>query len=207
MQPSAAGSTDKVGWGLLITVPVCVVLAVIFLLTGLKTSGKPVAAKALDPSWYTPRTARGELLKNKSMVGRCFLCHAYWVGPPDPNVVRPRFAHATIRLDHGANNRCYNCHHIYDRSNYTADDGSRIMPSNVVKLCARCHGLKYRDWLNGTHGVRRGKWNARTVFERQTFACTQCHDPHAPRFKFKNFAPPPVWPAKFVRRKAETFEH
>ncbi len=29
-----------------------------------------------------------------------------------------------------------------------------------------------------------------------------CHDPHSPRFTFKDFAPPPVWPAKFVRRPA-----
>jgi hypothetical protein len=91
---------------------------------------------------------------------------------------------------------------IQDRNKYTADNGSGIMAVNVEKLCARCHGLIYNDWMAGTHGVRRGQWNARTPFERVTFKCTQCHDPHSPRFSFKDFAPPPVWPAKFVRRLA-----
>jgi hypothetical protein len=33
----------------------------------------------LQPEWYSVATARGEELKNKPMVGNCFLCHAYWV--------------------------------------------------------------------------------------------------------------------------------
>jgi molybdopterin-containing oxidoreductase family iron-sulfur binding subunit len=64
-------------------------------------------------------------------------------------VVRPRFAHAVIQLDHGANDRCYNCHLIQDRNKYAANDGSGIMAGNVEQLCARCHGLIYNDWSAG----------------------------------------------------------
>lgn len=202
MASASNGSDDGSKWGLIIAAPVFLVLAVVFVVSSLGPSGPRTTAEALEPSWYTPKTARAEVLENKVMVGNCFLCHAYWVGMPDPQVVRPRFAHHVIKLDHGANDRCYNCHLIQDRNMYTANDGSGIMPVKVEQVCARCHGLIYNDWMKGTHGIRRGKFLAQTAFEIQTFTCTQCHDPHAPRFKFKEYAPPPVWPENFVRRSA-----
>ena len=102
-------------WGLFITVPICLILIAYFLTSGLKPSDKQAAVENLKTAWYTPKTARGDDLANKSMVGNCFLCHAYWVGIPDPTVVRPRFAHANIELNHGTNDRCFNCHLIHDR--------------------------------------------------------------------------------------------
>ena len=194
-------------WGLIIAVPACLVLVIYFLVSGLITSDRQVETKPLNPTWYTPKTARGEELENKVMVGNCFLCHAYWVGIPNPEVVRPKFAHSIIKLNHGANDRCYNCHLIQDRNKYTANDGSGIMPVNVEKMCARCHGLIYNDWQSNTHGVRRGKWSTETLFEIETFKCTECHDPHSPRFQFREYAPPPIWPVKFIRRSAEEIEH
>ena len=203
MNPAADGSSGDKNWGILLVVPACAVLFIVFLALSLIAPGEQKAAEPLEPDWYTPATARGEDLKNKVMVGNCFLCHAYWTGIPDPDVVRPPFAHAAIKLDHGANDRCYNCHLIQDRNKFTANDGSGIMPGNVQKLCARCHGLIYKDWLAGTHGVQRGKWMTPAAFELRNFKCTQCHDPHAPIFQFKKYAPPPVWPKHFVRRSAE----
>jgi hypothetical protein len=202
MKSASHGSGSNSNWGLFITVPVCLILVIYFLTSSLKTPDQEVTAEPLNPAWYTPKTARGEALENKVMVGNCFLCHAYWVGIPNPDVVRPQFAHSVIKLNHGANDRCYNCHLIQDRNKYTANDGSGIMPVNVEKMCARCHGLIYKDWQSGTHGVRRGKWSAQTVFERETFTCTECHDPHSPVFQFKEYAPPPVWPDTLVRHSA-----
>lgn len=194
-------------WGLILTVPLCLVLAVYFLISGLIPTETEDPAKALEPVWYELKTARGEVLKTKVMVGNCFICHTAWVGIPEPDVVRPRFAHGVIKLDHGANDRCFNCHLIQDRNKYTADDGSGIMPKNVHELCARCHGLVYNDWLEGTHGIRRGKWSPQTQFERKNFVCTECHDPHSPKFEFKEYTPPPVWPDKYIRRSAENIEN
>jgi hypothetical protein len=202
MNTASHGSGSDRNWGLFITVPVCLILVVYFLTASLKTLDRQVTAERLNPAWYTPKTARGEALANKVMVGNCFLCHAYWVGIPNPDVVRPQFAHSVIKLNHGANDRCYNCHLIQDRNKYTANDGSGIIPVNVEKMCARCHGLIYKDWQSGTHGVRRGKWSAQTVFERETFTCTECHDPHSPVFQFKEYTPPPVWPDTLVRHSA-----
>ena len=166
----------------------------------------PATIKPLEPAWYALKTARGEDLKTKTMVGNCFICHTAWIGIPDPDVVRPRFAHSNIKLDHGSNDRCYNCHLIQDRNKYTADDGSGIMHNRVEMLCARCHGLVYKDWVEGTHGLRRGKWSPQTPFERKNFTCTECHDPHSPKFRFKDYAPPPRWPAKYIRRSAEAMK-
>jgi hypothetical protein len=202
MNPATSGSTKNSNWALLLIIPLCLVLGVVFLATTFGVSDGEATVQALDPAWYSHETARGATLKNKIMVGNCFLCHAYWTGIPDPDVRRPKYVHGVIALEHGANNRCYNCHLIHDRNKYAADDGSGIMPENVEQLCARCHGLVYNDWQAGTHGVRRGKWDAQTQFDRQTFDCTHCHDPHAPKFEYKVFAPPPVWPEKFIRSDA-----
>lgn len=152
----------------------------------------------LDPKWYTPKTARGEILKNKTLVGNCFICHSTLI--PGPGVVQPKFGHKKIDLKHGLNDRCYNCHYILDRNKFTPDHGPGIVHANIEKLCARCHGLIYNDWLSGTHGIWRGKWSAQTEFEREIFDCTQCHDPHSPRFQFTEYAPPPIWSDKFIRR-------
>lgn len=207
MNSTSNGAHKLTNWGLILTVPVCVILAILFIISSVSESGHPITAEPLEPVWYTPQTARGDDLKNKVMVGNCYLCHAYWVGIPDPDVVRPEFAHGVIKLNHGANDRCYNCHLIQDRNKYAANDGSGIMHGNVEKMCARCHGLIYNDWQNGTHGVRRGQWSAQSVFERQTFDCTECHDPHSPRFLFKTYAPPPVWPDKYIRRTIKITDH
>ena len=203
MNTPSQGSGGASSWGLLITIPICLILIIYFLVSGFGSADTQEPEASLKPAWYTPKTARGEILENKSMVGSCYLCHAYWVGIPDPTVIRPKFAHATIELNHGTNDRCFNCHLIQDRNKYTANDGSGIMHVNVEQLCARCHGLIYKDWQGGTHGVRRGQWMPQTEFERINHDCTECHDPHSPDFQFKEYTPPPVWPDKFVRRSAE----
>lgn len=188
--------------GLLLTVPVCLLLIIIFLVSASKPPEEKPKAEPLSPAFFTPATAREEILPTKVMVGNCSICHAYWVGIPDPDVVRPRFAHRVVKLEHGANDRCYNCHLIEDRNKYTANGVSGIMHQNVEQLCARCHGLIYKDWQAGIHGVRRGQWNPETVFDVEVIGCTECHDPHSPKFVFKKFAPPPVWPKHFVRTAA-----
>jgi hypothetical protein len=196
-------SEQKHNYGLLVTVPVCLLLALVFVFV---TSGPArqtgqAVVQPLSPAWYTPELPREEYRKNAVMVGNCFLCHAFWVKqPPDPTVRTPLFAHAAVKLNHGSNNRCYNCHLIIDRNKFVRNDGTGIMPQIPEQVCKRCHGLIYNDWQAGTHGARRGKWLVNKKFDQQTFTCTNCHDPHNPKFRFVNFAPPPTWPAKLVRQ-------
>ena len=190
-------------WWKLPSIFFCLTLSLFFVFHSARDSRTEEPIPRLDPKWYTPKTARGEELKNNVIVGNCFLCHAYWVPIPNPDIVRPLFAHPTVKLDHGSNDRCFNCHLISDRNKYVANDGSGIMHTNVEKLCARCHGLVYKDWLSGTHGINRGMWRPKSVFDQERATCTECHNPHSPVFKFNEYAPPPTWPGKFIRITAE----
>lgn len=191
-------------WGLILLTVVCLVCTGGFIFQSKSSLLQPNTPTPLENKWYLEETARGEMVQNKSIVGNCHICHAYWVPiPKSKQTSNPRFAHANLKLNHGSNDRCYNCHQISDRNNYVANDGSGIMVQTVEKLCERCHGLIYNDWLSGTHGKWIGDWNAAETKNRKTFSCTECHDPHDPMFKYDVSAPPPVWADKFIRTRAE----
>lgn len=191
-------------WWLFFFIPALVLLGFFFLYQTLQESQAVSEPEPLQPDHYTLTTARGKELINKSIVGNCFICHAYWVPiPRTEQNSEPRFAHANITLNHGKNDRCYNCHMISDRNKYVADDGTGIIPQLSEKLCARCHGLIYDDWLMGTHGKWTGKWLVSEKGDRTSYSCTQCHDPHDPAFTYKTIAPPPIWPDKYIRTKVD----
>lgn len=189
-------------WWLILTIPLFILLAIYFL--SLHYTADAIAEKSapevLKPEWYRVDTARGEYRENATIVGNCHICHAFWVPiPQSAQTSNPRFAHANLQLNHGGNDRCYNCHQIADRNMYVADDGSAILNQTPEKMCARCHGLIFNDWQAGTHGKWTGKYTPANYFERITYTCTECHDPHDPKFKYNILAPPPVWPKKYIR--------
>ncbi len=192
---------------LFITVPLCCLLVIVFIVSGFTFKSPVPPAKPLSSKWYIPETPRENIIENEVVVGNCWICHAMWVPVPDPNVIRPIGAHPEVILKHGKNKRCYNCHMITDRSRYTSDDGKGLLYTNVAQLCGRCHGIVYRNWLNGTHGVNRGKWAPKKPFDVTKFQCNYCHDPHQPKYKFRHMAPPPTWDKKFIRtKKVEIFK-
>lgn len=195
-------------WWLLLFVPILILLSgYLFFFRSLPASSTAADPAPLEPAWYKIETARGAILEEKSIVGNCFLCHAYWVPIPRSNLTsNPRFAHANIKLNHGTNDRCYNCHMISDRNKYVADDGSAIMVQLPEQLCKRCHGLIYNDWQLGTHGKWTGKWAGGLQGEKKIYTCTECHDPHDPKYKYAIIAPPPTWPGKYVRSKIDNHD-
>lgn len=196
MKDEKTNTDGNIGTPFVILTVVFVLLIIVFLFSGF-SHGPDKAPGKLDPAFHTPETARGELLKTKSLVGQCFICHMGML--PDPDVIRPMFNHLSIKLNHGKNDRCYNCHLIQDRNLFTPDYGPGIVHQKMEQLCARCHGIIYNDWINGTHGSKRGYWQHPDQFNTQTFSCTHCHDPHMPQFQYKKYTPPPVWPDKFIR--------
>lgn len=183
-----------------VVLPGSIILVLIFIFWGSEKPDIPNPVP-LKSDWYRVETARGEILENTVLPGHCFICHSVQI--PDQTVVQPAFAHATVKLEHGVNNRCYNCHHIYDRDKLAGDGESKIHFSNPEQLCARCHGIIYRDWSAGTHGLRQGKWLLAIGESAKNFTCTECHDPHAPKFNYAVVAPPPVWPEKTIRHTRE----
>lgn len=118
-------------------------------------------------------------IQNGPFRQTCRECHDVF---PSPDVPRsPMLQHTHIVLDHGLNDRCYNCHAREDRDRLALVDGTRLGFDQVPRLCAQCHGTAWRDWQNGTHGRTSGYWD-RTRGESVRLACTQCHDPHAPAY-------------------------
>ncbi|MFH1115679.1 MAG: hypothetical protein V1792_17355 [Pseudomonadota bacterium] len=100
--------------------------------------------------------------------------------------------HRNIQLNHGGVRVwCLDCHHP-DKRNYLLplSDGKLITFEHSYLLCGKCHGTKFRDWRNGIHGKRTGSWNGR----KQYLLCTNCHDPHQPKFKPISPMPPPEKP-------------
>ncbi len=109
--------------------------------------------------------------------------------------------HKNLKLNHGGTRVwCLDCHNPDDR-NYLLplSDGKPIDFEHSYLLCGKCHGTKYRDWRNGIHGRRTGKWNG----EKTYYRCVTCHDPHSPKFKPIEPMPPPKkpWTPKETKAK------
>ena len=84
--------------------------------------------------------------------------------------------HVDLKLNHGSNDNCLNCHHKTNRDAYVAHDGKEIPSDKPEELCSQCHGMIYRDWKVGIHGRARGSWN-RAEEGWHSLVCTECHAP------------------------------
>jgi hypothetical protein len=109
----------------------------------------------------------------------CMDCHRLFESREE--TPRRLTQHRDIVLDHGLNDRCFNCHDREDRNRLALRGGRTVAYSNVPRLCAKCHGPTYRDWQLGMHGKSLGQWNPRSPGQRR-LQCSECHDPHAPAF-------------------------
>ena len=110
---------------------------------------------------------------------------------------RPFNEHKDIKLAHGENRFCLNCHHQTNRNAFVDYDGAEIAQADVVRLCAKCHGTIYRDWEAGVHGRENGFWKT-DAGPKTKLRCIQCHDPHSPKFKDMQ----PLAPLRYPSRAA-----
>jgi DNA-directed RNA polymerase subunit RPC12/RpoP len=151
--------------------------------------GEPVAvdAKATDP---TPVRAPQlqPIYKTGAYTYRCSDCHKIIPSPGETD--RPLTQHRDIRLQHGVNTRCFNCHHRTNRDAFVDDYGREIPWDQPQLLCQKCHGLVYRDWEHGAHGRTNGYWN-KAQGPQTRRRCIECHDPHCPPFAAMAPAPGP----------------
>ena len=180
------------------TVRAVIIPVVIFALAGVLLADlwpftSPIPPATATPSWATnPSTVRQPKLRPEiTLAGytyRCSDCHNLFPSPRE--TTRTLSQHRDIILEHGINNRCFNCHHRENRDAFADDSGNPISYDQPQLLCAKCHGPVYRDWLNGSHGRTNGYWDSRRgPVERAK--CIQCHDPHVPPFASMHPAPAP----------------
>ena len=136
-----------------------------------------VAASEID---FTPRPVLGDPPKAVINVFErtCMDCHRIIDAQPKSENLNQ---HANIKLEHGINTRCVTCHHPTDRDQLATLDDKTFRYAESAALCGQCHGPVYRQWERGAHGKTLGFWNTE-LGESQHLTCTQCHDPHHPRF-------------------------
>lgn len=139
------------------------------------------------------RAVHGLHLVKMGWVYNCMDCHRILEARWRPE--QPMAEHERITLRHGENRFCLNCHHATNRNVFSDYDGSEIAESDVVRLCAKCHGTIHRDWRAGIHGRRNGYWKA-AAGARSQLSCIQCHDPHEPKFPSLMPLAAPTYPAR-----------
>jgi hypothetical protein len=143
-----------------------------------------------------PRQTVGLDLVKNGWTYNCMECHKLL--PARWQYDRPLNEHKDIKLDHGNNRFCLNCHHATNRNAFMDYDGSEIAQADVVLLCAKCHGPTYRDWKAGVHGRANGFWKA-DLGDKTKLRCIQCHDPHHPKFQAMKPLPPLRYPVRAVQ--------
>ncbi|UCD76585.1 MAG: hypothetical protein JSV91_06605 [Phycisphaerales bacterium] len=109
----------------------------------------------------------------------CMNCHGLFESRPE--TARRLTQHQHIVLDHGLNDRCFNCHDNEQRDMLALRGSKKIPYKQVARLCAKCHGPTYRDWQQGMHGKALLRWDPDDP-GRRPLRCSECHDPHAPAF-------------------------
>jgi len=141
-----------------------------------------------------PRKTVGLDLVKAGWTYNCMECHKLFPARWHYHD-RPFVEHKDIKLEHGNNRFCLNCHHPTNRNAFVDYDGSQIAEADVVRLCAKCHGTIYRDWQAGVHGRENGYWNT-TMGDKTRLRCIQCHNPHSPKFKPMKPLPPLRYPPR-----------
>lgn len=155
---------------------------------------KPMAASAVRDKGIhdiTPlRGERGPLrLHQDGDVYECSMCHDGFEGDLGEEALQG--AHAAITFDHGRNVFCLNCHHPKNSDAYDNFRDEEIPGDQPTQLCAKCHGLHYREWRQDIHGRVNLYWDKK-YGEQVKLDCIQCHDPHRPKIPSMKPEPPPV---------------
>jgi hypothetical protein len=111
----------------------------------------------------------------------CSTCHSV----REPNLANRTPAdldqfHQNMPLAHGKM-ACYACHNPDDSDALRLADSTRLDYTDVMTLCAQCHGPQAKDYAHGAHGGMNGYWDL-SRGPRTRNNCIDCHDPHVPKF-------------------------
>jgi formate-dependent nitrite reductase cytochrome c552 subunit len=127
----------------------------------------------------------------------CATCHATKPANTTSKLGTPLTQfHQGLVGQHG-NLSCTSCHNPADGySSLRLADGKSVAYSEVMTLCAQCHGPQFRDYQHGAHGGMAGYWD-RTKGGQVRNNCIDCHDPHGPKY-------PTVQPARGPNDRFQT---
>lgn len=111
----------------------------------------------------------------------CSTCHSTRQPNPDNKTTEDlNEFHGSLAIAHGSLS-CLSCHNADDYDSLKLADGRRIEFSDVMTLCAQCHGPQMKDYEHGAHGGMTGYWDL-SRGPRTKNNCIDCHPPHAPQF-------------------------
>jgi cytochrome c553 len=148
------------------------------------------AARSQDPPFVTtirrpsgPPVIELQHADPQGRVGSvaCSTCHS--VRPPNMANRKPADLdqfHQNMPMAHGEL-ACYSCHNPTDSDSLHLADSTPLDYSDVMTLCAQCHGSQAKDYAHGAHGGMNGYWDL-SRGPRTRNNCIDCHDPHVPKF-------------------------
>lgn len=142
------------------------------------TKGQVLIRRPVGPPRI--KTGGADALGNPTSVS-CVACHS--TQAPQPSVRTSAELdqfHQGLVYKHG-DQSCLACHNRDDYNALRLADGSTLQFTDVMKLCAQCHGTQFRDYQHGAHGGMTGYWDL-TRGDRTRNSCIDCHDPHAPKY-------------------------
>lgn len=112
----------------------------------------------------------------------CSVCHT-----TKPANVEAKLGSALTLFHQGLNGKhgnlsCVACHNPSDGyASLRLADGKSVLYTDVMTLCAQCHGPQFRDYQHGAHGGMTGHWDL-TKGDRVRNNCIDCHDVHHPKY-------------------------
>lgn len=129
-----------------------------------------------------PRVATGQNdAHGNSVTVACSTCHTTRQPNHQNKAVKDlNEFHGGMAFSHGAVS-CLSCHNSNDYDSLKLADGSRVEFTDVMTMCAQCHGPQMNDYLHGAHGGMNGHWDL-TRGPQTKNNCIDCHNPHAPQF-------------------------
>lgn len=120
--------------------------------------------------------------KGRPVTVACATCHTTKPANAAAKLGTPLAGfHQGLVGKHG-NLSCTSCHNPADGyATLRLADGKSVPYTEAMTLCAQCHGPQFRDYQHGAHGGMTGHWDL-TRGGRTRNTCTDCHDPHAPKY-------------------------
>jgi hypothetical protein len=120
--------------------------------------------------------------KGNELRVQCATCHTTMPANGAAKLDTPLTSfHTGLNGAHGKL-ACVSCHNpAAGYGSLRLADGKSVPYTEVMSLCAQCHGPQFRDYEHGAHGGMSGHWDL-TRGGRERNNCIHCHDPHAPKY-------------------------